>query len=227
MAKINIAIVEDDLEKSGQLKSLINSDDNFFCEFTYRTPYDALSFLPNHPELDIIIIDIDLKDRVNGIDLIKQLKPKFDQQFMDKKRNKEVKFLIHTISESRENVISALESGACGYIAKGDTRTSILNSLLDIQAGGSPMSSQIARYLLSIFQNSSKENLDFAELTAAENQVLKLLSTGLTNALISKKLDITDGTVKQHCNRIYRKLHVKNRAEAIEVYKEKMRRRGN
>jgi DNA-binding NarL/FixJ family response regulator len=228
MAKINIAIIEDDLEKSAELKSLINSDENFLCEFTYRSPNDALSFLPNHPEIDIIIIDIDLKASINGIHLIELLKPKFDQQYIEKKRQKEVKFLIHTISESRDNVMSALASGASGYIAKGDKRVNIIYSLLDIQAGGSPMSSQIARHLINIFGSAAhKTSREFIELTAAENQVLRLISEGLSNLLISKKLTIAEGTVKQHCNRIYRKLHVKNRAEALEVYQEKLRIKNN
>jgi DNA-binding NarL/FixJ family response regulator len=218
--KIKIAIVEDEERKRKELRELIEKEkERMECVSEYRSPDDALVFLRQKTALDIVIVDIDLKAAKNGVDVIKGLKPHFDQLFLAKKIPQPVKFLVNTISENRDTVLRALEAGALGYILKGDSRMHIVECITDLYEGGSPMSSQIARFLLEKYQpNSTEPGMEFANLTKRELEVLELLAQGWTNAMIAEKLKIKVGVVKLHCNHIYQKLHVRNRAEAIAVY---------
>jgi DNA-binding NarL/FixJ family response regulator len=218
--KIKIAIVEDEERKRKELRELIEKE-NARMEFVseYRNPDDALAFLRQKTALDIVIVDIDLKAAKDGVEVIKGLKPHFDQLFLAGKIPQPVKFLVNTISENRDTVLRALEAGALGYILKGDSRMSIVECITDLYEGGSPMSSQIARFLLEKYQPDQLEpGMEFANLTKREREVLELLSQGWSNAMIAEKLRIKIGVVKLHCNHIYQKLHVRKRAEAIAVY---------
>ncbi len=223
MEKITVAIVEDDDAFRKELIALINGEEDMICTSNYRNAEEAIAFLKHKP-LDIIIVDLDLKSKQDGIDVIRELKEHYDQAYLQEKGMLPPQFLVNTISDSRENVFKATVAGAVGYILKGDKRQQIADCIRDLHSGGSPMSSTIARQILEFFAllNSKDGSIEFAELTPTENKVLKMLAKGWSNRMIAAELDIKVGVVKLHCNHIYEKLHAKNRTEAATVYLKKL-----
>jgi DNA-binding NarL/FixJ family response regulator len=121
------------------------------------------------------------------------------------------------VYENDEKVFEALKAGASGYLLKNTGLVNIIEALKELYDGGSPMSSNIARKLVRSFQHapSTSAVVATATLSARENEILQLLSRGLLYKEISDQLAISTSTVRQHIHRIYEKLHVQNRTEAI------------
>lgn len=216
--KTQIAIVEDDNEVRDHLADLINSQPDFECQWTYKTPDEAISFLPTK-DVQIIIMDIELRSTKDGIQVIRELKPKFDEQFLLDSTQPQTKFIMNTIWDTRDKLFESLRAGASGYIIKNDPKEKIIQALVDVREGGAPISPAIARYLLDLFPTLPDDSIEFASLTPTENKILKLLARGLSNHKIAEELDGPKvGVVKIHCHHIYEKLHVRNRTEAAAVY---------
>jgi DNA-binding NarL/FixJ family response regulator len=121
---------------------------------------------------------------------------------------------MFTVYENDEKVFEALKAGASGYLLKNTGLLQITESLKELYNGGSPMSSNIARKLVTIFREQPEAE-PVETLSKRENEVLQLLSKGLLYKEIADQLTISTGTVRQHIHRIYEKLHVQNRTEAI------------
>jgi NarL family two-component system response regulator LiaR len=205
---INIAILEDIAEINNSLKELINNQDDMNCNYTYQNAEDAMKFLPQH-EVDILIADIGLP-KINGIEVINYLSV----------RCPDMQFCIFTVYEDDDKIFHSIQSGARGYILKGSSKEKILNSIRELYEGGSPMSPSIARRIMDIFQKAFIAPSTRAySLTARENELLNLLSMGLLYKEIGEKMGITTGTVKQHIHKIYEKLQVNNKTEAINKYR--------
>jgi RNA polymerase sigma factor (sigma-70 family) len=121
---------------------------------------------------------------------------------------------MFTIYEDDEKVFEALEAGANGYLLKKTSLSKITDSLIELHEGGSPMSTQIARKVIERMHiNKLESTTDL--LSPRESEILRLLAKGLLYKEISDQINITTGTVRQHIHRIYEKLHVQNRTEAI------------
>jgi len=144
---------------------------------------------------------------MNGIDCIRQIRL-FDEH---------TQFMMFTVYENDEKVFEALKAGASGYLLKNTGLVHILESLKELQQGGSPMSANIARKLVDTFRKSpASDKLPLSDvLSPRENEVLNLLAKGLLYKEIAEQLHISTATVRQHIHRIYEKLHVQNRTEAI------------
>lgn len=199
---IRISIVEDLAEIRDGLSDLIRSDKELLMLDNFDNAETAIEHLPVM-NADIVIMDINLPG-MTGIDCIKQLKEKCpDTQFM-----------MFTVYENDEKVLQALQAGATGYLLKRTKPQRILESIKELNDGGSPMSSNIARKLLHIFLDEKKVTKKEI-LTDRENEVLQLLADGLLYKEIAERLNIVHGTVRQHIHNIYEKLHVQNRTEAI------------
>ena len=121
---------------------------------------------------------------------------------------------MFTIYEDDEKVFEALSAGASGYLLKKTALGKITDSLLELHCGGSPMSTQIARKVINRLQ-TNRASEEIKVLSARENEVLQLLAKGLLYKEISDQLHISTGTVRQHIHKIYEKLHVQNRTEAL------------
>jgi RNA polymerase sigma factor (sigma-70 family) len=123
------------------------------------------------------------------------------------------------VYENDEKVFEALKAGASGYLLKNTGLAHILESLKELHLGGSPMSANIARKLVDTFRLRQQESVDsrpaMETLSARENEILTLLARGLLYKEIADQLRISSSTVRQHIHRIYEKLHVQNRTEAI------------
>lgn len=200
---ISIAIVEDLEEVRDGLKNFIGLSTDFTVVGTYKSGEEALAELPSLRP-DIIIMDINLPG-MNGIECIRLVKDKSPGS----------QFMMFTVYENDEKVFEALKAGASGYLLKNTGLLQIVESLKELHEGGSPMSANIARKLVNLFREPVRENVPVEVLSNRENEILQLLSKGLLYKEIADQLQITTGTVRQHIHKIYDKLHVQNRTEAI------------
>jgi DNA-binding NarL/FixJ family response regulator len=149
-------------------------------------------------------MDINLPG-INGIDCIRQVKGKAPT----------TQFMMFTVYENDEKVFEALKAGASGYLLKNTGLVQLIEALKELHNGGSPMSSNIARKLVTVFREEKKDITPVEKLSNRENEILQLLSKGLLYKEIADKLSISVNTVRQHIHKIYEKLHVQNRTEAI------------
>lgn len=200
---ISLAIVEDLDEVREGLKNFLSLSQEFTVLNTFSTAEEALLSLPTLRP-DIVIMDINLPG-MNGIECIRQVRAVDDH----------IQFMMFTVYENDEKVFEALKAGASGYLLKNTGLVHILESLKELYRGGSPMSANIARKLVDAFREPPSIDKPLDVLSPRENEVLNLLSRGLLYKEISDQLHISTGTVRQHIHRIYEKLHVQNRTEAI------------
>lgn len=200
---ISIAIVEDLDEVREGLKNFISLNTEFFVAGAFKSGEEALGKLPEIAA-DIVIMDINLPG-MNGIECIKQVKGK----------SPSTQFMMFTVYENDEKVFEALKAGASGYLLKNTGLLQIVESVKELHEGGSPMSANIARKLVNVFHQPSGESAPIDVLSNRENEILQLLAKGLLYKEIADHLQISTGTVRQHIHKIYEKLHVQNRTEAI------------
>jgi len=202
---IRVSIVEDLAEVRDGLVDLVQSDEELSMVSSFK---DAESASEKLPELkaDIVLMDINLPG-MSGIDCIRSIKEKCPG----------TQFMMFTVYENDDKVLEALQAGATGYLLKRTKPEQILESIKELNQGGSPMSSNIARKLLNIFLHEKKATKKEA-LSDRENEVLQLLADGLLYKEIANRLYIGHGTVRQHLHNIYEKLHVNNRTEAVNRY---------
>lgn len=200
---IRISIVEDLVEVREGLKQFISLNSEFNVIGTFRTAEDAIVEIPGIKP-DIVIMDINLPG-MNGIECIRQIKDK----------TPDTQFMMFTVYENDEKVFEALKAGASGYMLKNTGLVQMIAALKELHEGGSPMSANIARKVVSIFQQPAKAPQQVASLSPRENEVLVLLSEGLLYKEIAEQLSISIATIRQHIHKIYDKLHVENRTEAL------------
>ncbi len=204
MKRIKIAIVEDLEEVSEGLAEFIHLDKELLLMASYRTAEAATLEIPLLKP-DIAIMDINLPG-MSGIDCIRQVK----------KTSPSVQFMMFTVYENNEQVFEALKAGASGYLLKKTPPSEITSAIKELYNGGSPMSSTIARKLVTLFQYEHQQhNKEIALLTPREKEVLEQLAKGMLYKEIGDLLGISFNTVRQHIASIYQKLHVQNRTEAI------------
>ncbi len=200
---ITICIVEDLDEVREGLKQFISLNSEFSVLGTFRAAEEALYEIPRlKPQ--IVIMDISLPG-MNGIECIRQVKG----------QSPSTQFMMFTVYENDEKVFEALKAGASGYLLKNTGLVQMIEALKELHNGGSPMSANIARKLVTVFRDKEKETATIEVLSKRENDILQLLSKGLLYKEISDQLSISTGTVRQHIHHIYEKLHVQNRTEAL------------
>ena len=200
---ISLAIVEDLAEVREGLKQFISLNPEFTILGTFQTAEEAMHKLPQlNP--DIVIMDINLPG-MSGIECIRQIKKKIPR----------TQFMMFTVYENDEKVFEALKAGASGYLLKNTGLLQLIAALKELHNGGSPMSANIARKLVNLFQDEHVDEEPASGLSKRENEILLLLSKGLLYKEIADQLGISVGTVRQHIHKIYEKLHVQNRTEAL------------
>ena len=200
---ISIAIVEDlDVVRNG-LKDFISLSTDFIVIGSFKNGEEALEHLPEIKP-DIVIMDINLPG-MNGIECIRQVKDKSPC----------TQFMMFTVYENDDKVFEALKAGASGYLLKNTGLLHIAESVKELHEGGSPMSANIARKMVNLFRDNDKKNPFLDLLSNREKEILQLLAKGLLYKEIAEQLGITTGTVRIHIHKIYEKLHVQNRTEAI------------
>jgi DNA-binding NarL/FixJ family response regulator len=209
MNEITVCIVDDNSELRSALKEILSMSPGFKCTGTMSNADEAIEKLPElNP--DVVLMDINLGTGESGIHCVRELKLKMPK----------TNFMMCTVYEEDEKIFEALSAGASGYILKKTTPQKLIEAIRELFQGGAPMSSQIARKVVAAFQSKmptpGENNLDM--LTNREKEILELLSRGLMYKEIAWELDISQETVRKHVYRIYEKLHVGNRVEAVNKF---------
>ena len=207
MDLIKVSVVEDIPELRNGLISLLEWDERFEAVSSHADAESAIDHLIAM-QPDIVVMDINLPG-MNGIACIRKIK----------KDCPATQFIMFTIYEDDEHLFDALAAGASGYILKKASQQKILDSIEELYNGGAPMSTPIARKVINRFKDS--EEKEVSNITGREKEILTLLSKGLLYKEIGEQLHITTGTVKQHIHKIYEKMHVQNRTEAINKFTRK------
>jgi DNA-binding NarL/FixJ family response regulator len=199
-------LVEDQQEVSENWSRLINSFPDFECVCTCISGEEALRVIPEVRPA-VVLMDIFLP-RMSGIECTARLKAMLP----------ETQIIILTAMNDRELVFLALQAGADGYLLKRTKPADLRLALLDALAGGAPMTSEIARRVIETFRHSSRTEEKGIGLSAREEEILVLLSKGYSNKLIADQLGLSIDTVCSHLKRVYQKMHVNSRTEAVIRY---------
>ena len=203
---INVAIVEDLQEIRDALQNFINSDSDLNLAGVFSNAEEASVLLPSL-QPDLVVMDINLPG-MSGIECIRQVKPECAS----------TQFMMFTVYEDDEKVFEALKAGASGYMLKKHGSQKVIEALKELYNGGSPMSADIARKVVSLFHAHDNQTDLSYHLTKREIDILHWLAKGLLYKEIAPQLHISTNTVKQHIHNIYEKLHVQNRTEALSKY---------
>lgn len=206
---LRVSIVDDDEPISLILSDLIRESKNLEFVSAYNDSEVAVQRLPaDRP--DVVLMDINMPG-ANGIECVRRLKPELPN----------TQFLMLTVYADADYIFAALAAGATGYLLKGTRRTELLASIKQISAGGSPMSAAIARKVVQSFSKSEVANSDLETLSPRERSVLDLLAKGYLYKEIAAALSLSVLTVDTYVRRVYDKLQVNSRSQAIAKYLKK------
>ncbi len=200
---ITVCLVEDNEQLRGTLARVISRAEGFQCLGQYANAEDALKGIPAERP-NVVLMDINLPG-MNGVECVRQLKPLVPETLV----------IMLTAYEDTENIFNSLAAGAAGYLLKRTKSAELLESIGDAMKGGSPMTTHIARKVVLSFQKPVVTTAPGEELSPREQEVLDLLSQGFMYKEISDKLGISFETVRTYIRRIYEKLHVRTRTEAV------------
>jgi DNA-binding NarL/FixJ family response regulator len=205
VVSISVSIIEDDVPAREILAGWIRRAEGFRCASEHDNAESALAKLPQEKP-SIVLVDINLPG-LSGIEAIRRLKPQLP----------DTQFVMVTVYEDANHIFNALAAGASGYLLKQMLRKDLLAALKEVHAGGSPMSSNIARKVVQSFRRQQPA-AGSVELSPREQEVLELLARGYLYKEITNSLNVSMGTVNTYIRRIYEKLHVRSRSEAIARY---------
>ncbi len=204
MVNINsIAIIEDDDKVRHYLAEQIQLYIEVGDLRVFGDAETALKELTAEP-VEIALFDVNLPG-MNGIDCIQRLKMLHPRMQM----------MVLTVYDNPDTIFNALKAGATSYLLKSTPAEKILEAIAEVQQGGSPISSQIARKVIEAFSVKEKTNEYFQELSRREQEILEQLSKGYRYKEIADKLFVSLDTVRTHIRNIYDKLQVNNRAAAL------------
>jgi DNA-binding NarL/FixJ family response regulator len=203
---ISVSIVDDEKELRESIARFINGSPGFRCVSSYANGPSALQGLPADKP-DVVLMDINL-GQMSGISCVQQLKVLVPDMLI----------LMLTVYEDTDQIFEALSAGASGYLLKRVSPTKLLQAIREVHSGGSPMSSSIARKVVASFQKKGRTAEKESLLSPREEMVLNCLSKGLTYKQIADQLGISIDTIRTYLRRIYEKLHVQSRTEAVAKY---------
>lgn len=207
-AKMNITvcIVEDDAELRESISGYIDASPGFKCLGACGSAEEALMVIPK-VKPKIAIVDINLPG-MNGIECVRELVPLMPG----------LQIMMLTVYEDTNQIFDALAAGACGYLLKSTRPEKLLEAIMEILQGGSPMTSHIARKVVQAFKPAGTTAELKTHLSGREQEVLELLSQGCAYKEIASQMDLHLGTIRTYVQRIYEKLHVRCRTDAVVKY---------
>jgi DNA-binding NarL/FixJ family response regulator len=203
---ITISLVDDDARLRESIARFVDGSPGFRCVSTYGSARAAMEHLPaDRP--DVVLMDINMPG-MNGIECVQRLKAALP----------ELQVVMLTVYEDTEKIFQALSAGATGYLLKRLPPAKLLEAISEVHAGGSAMSSSIARKVVASFQQRPPPKEAPVHLSPREQNVLDCLAKGLTYKQIANQLGISIETIRTHLRRVYEKLHVQSRTEAVAKY---------
>lgn len=201
---IAVSIVEDNPQVRSSLARLIDGTPGFRCVSRHGSAEDALVEIPKIKP-DVTLMDINLPG-LNGVECVRRLKPQLPG----------TQIIMLTVYQNTEHIFNALTAGATGYMLKQTPPAELLTAIKEVFAGGSPMSSHIARKIVQSFQQPAPSSAATgASLSPREAEVLDLLAKGFLYKEIADQMKVSYATVHTHIRHIYEKLHVRSRTEAV------------
>jgi two-component system NarL family response regulator len=198
---LQIFVVEDDPLLRAQLVEVLSEAKGFTVVGEAGSGAEALA-TPSLRSADLVLMDLGLPD-MTGQELTRRLTTGERHPLV----------MAHTVFDDRDNVLDAIKAGASGYVLKGSSPNELVSALLELHAGGAPMSPRIARAVLLELREGAPPTPD--PLSPRERQLLKLVDEGLTYKQISDRLHVSTHTVHSHIKNIYEALHAKSRTEAL------------
>jgi DNA-binding NarL/FixJ family response regulator len=206
---IRVSIVEDDPKTREGFVKILRHAPEIVCLGAFASVEEAEREIPKIMP-DVVLMDINLGSG-SGIDCVAALK----------RLHPKLQFLMLTTYDDGEMIFNSLRAGASGYLLKRSAATELLTAIVEVHDGGSPMSMQIARKVVSHFHQIRKPASDVELLTEREQGILALLAKGLPYKQIADQLCISPSTVHGHLHKIYGKLHVQSRTEAVVKFLDK------
>lgn len=203
---IRVAIVDDETELRQSIADYLNQSNGFRCVQTYASAEEALKGLSDESP-DVVLMDINMVG-MSGIECVERLKAKVP----------DLQVLMLTVYDDSELIFRALAAGASGYLLKRMPPAKLLEAILDVRGGGSPMSSGIARKVVQHFQRGREQEPVREPLSPRETEVVEALACGDAYKQIAERLNISIPTVRTYIRRVYEKLHVHSRTEAVAKY---------
>lgn len=201
-----IALVEDDAILRSSLAEVLATSPKWRLIGSHSSGEAALPVLISQPP-DVILMDIQLPG-ISGIECVARIKETHPTALV----------LIVTVYDNNDRIFRALAAGAAGYLLKRDAPDKLLSALDELIEGGSPMSGAIARKVVSYFQTHGQAKVCEENLSPREKQILDLLVEGMIDKEIGHELGISRETVRTHLGKIYHKLQVRSRTEAVVKY---------
>ena len=203
---ITVSIVDDEADLRENIAGYLVAAGNIRCQSAYASAEEALEHLPQDKP-DVILMDINLGE-MDGIECVRRLTAVMP----------EAQVLMLTVFEDTEQIFRALAAGASGYLLKRLSPKKLLEAIEEVCDGGSPMSASIARKVVQSFKAIPASSNESADLSERERAVLDRLAEGLAYKQIAGQLGISIHTVRNYIRRIYEKLHVCTRTEAVAKY---------
>ncbi len=204
---IKVSIVDDEVDLRENIAGYVDSAKGFRCLSVHGSAKEALANLPKEKP-DVVLMDINLGG-MNGIECVRQLKPLMPA----------TQVVMLTVFEDTEKIFSALAAGASGYLLKRLAPAKLLEAIREVHEGGSPMSAPIARKVVQSLQPAlAAPGHEAIGLSPREREVLDGLAEGQAYKQIADQLGVSIHTVRNYIRRIYEKLHVCSRTEAVAKY---------
>lgn len=200
---ITVAIVEDDVSIRDTLVHWIKRARDFACVGEFPDTESAVANIVSC-EPQVALVDVNLPG-LSGIECVRTLKPLMPA----------TQFVMLTVYEDATHIFDALSAGATGYLLKHTPREALIAALREVHSGGSPMTSNIARKVVMAFQKMGSQKSVADDLSPREREVLELLARGYLYKEIAESLHISMPTVNTYIRRIYEKLHVRSRSQAV------------
>ncbi|HEX5222048.1 MAG TPA: response regulator transcription factor [Verrucomicrobiae bacterium] len=200
---ITVSLVDDEADLREHISGYLQAAGGFKCKSVYASAEEALQHLPQDKP-DVVLMDINLGG-MDGIECVRQLKTLMP----------EAQVLMLTVFEDTDKIFRALAAGASGYLLKRLSPPKLLEAIREVRDGGSPMSASIARKVVQSFRTSAEPADETTELSQREREVLNGLAEGLAYKQIADQLEVSIHTVRNYIRRIYEKLHVRSRTEAV------------
>ena len=206
MKKIQVSLVEDSEKLRRGLAALLADTPDLHCLSACATAEEALERLPAEAP-DIVLMDIRLPG-ISGIECVARLAALLPA----------ARILMLTAYEDSEDIFRSLAAGAHGYLLKSAAPEQLLEAIREVAAGGSPISGSVARKIVDFFRTKPAEPGELTSLAPRERDVLRLLADGCPYKEIAAAMQVSLGTVRTYIGRIYEKLHVHNRTDAVRKY---------